>query len=549
MMESLENLLRGKLGPLGRRDLFRGGALSAFGSMLGLLSGTAPRASAAPSTGLRVGDDIYESIGVRPLINCRGTLTVIGGSLELPEVRAAKHAAANHYAQLDELMEAISERLAELTRAEWGIVTSGCAAAMAHATAACVAGANPDLHVRIPDLSGFEKDEVIIPRESRNVYDAAIRSVGVRVIQPETVEEFEAAIGPRTAMAYIFANSRMEKGALTIDDVIRISTAHNVPVLVDAAAEMLTIPSTYLDRGATMVAYSGGKCIRGPQCAGLLLGRKDLVQAAWINSAPHHGYGRSMKVGKEEMIGMLMAVEMWVKRDHQAEWQKWLGWLDHIAERVSSIDGIETSLPREPREGLSNRSPSLRIQWDSEKLGISGGEVSELLYNGEPRIALRGGRGRRSGGGRSTQTGISITAYMMGEEDYKVVADRVREVLAVKRPPKPMPTARAPIADLTGIWDVEIEYISGKTTHRLSLDQDEGRISGIHEGDFVSRDLRGRVEGDKVTLNSWYLEVHGDQLLYNFSGKITGDTMAGELDLGEYLKAKWSASRHSSRRG
>ncbi len=548
-MQSWEGLLRGKLGSLGRRDLFRGGAFSALGSMLGMLGGTAPQASAAPSTGLRVGDDIYESIGVRPLINCRGTLTVIGGSLELPEVQAAKHAAASHYAQLDELMEAISKRLAELTKAEWGIVTSGCAAAMAHATAACVAGANPDLHVRIPDLSGFEKDEVIIPKESRNVYDSAIRSVGVRIIQPETAEEFEAAIGPRTAMSYVFANSRMEEGALTIDDVIRISNAHDVPVLVDAAAEMLTTPSVYLKRGATMVAYSGGKCIRGPQCAGLLLGRKDLVQAAWINSAPHHGYGRAMKVGKEEMIGMLMAVEMWVKRDHEAEWQKWLGWLDHIGERVSSINGIETSLPREPRAGLSNRSPSLRIQWDSETLGISGREVSELLYDGEPRIALRGGRGRPSGGGSSTQTGISITAYMMGEQDYKVVADRVHEVLAVERPRKAVPTVRPPEADLTGIWDVEIEYTSGKTTHRLSLDQDEGRITGIHEGDFVSRDLRGTVEGDRVTLNSWYLEVHGDQLLYNFSGQIVDDKMSGELDLGEYLKAKWSASRHSSWRG
>lgn len=549
MLKAWESVLRGRLGTLRRRDLFQGGAFSAFGTMLSLLGGSAPRAKAA--TGLAVGENIYESIGVRPLINCRGTLTVIGGSLELPQVRAAKEAAAGHYAQLDELMEAISKRLAELTKAEWGIVTSGCAAAMAHATAACVAGANPDLHVRIPDLTGFEKDEVIIPKESRNVYDSAIRSVGVRIIQPETAEEFEAAVGPRTAMAYIFANSRMERGKLTIDDVIRICNARDVPVLIDAAAETPTIPNTYLERGATMVAYSGGKCIRGPQCAGLLLGRKDLVQAAWINSAPHHGYGRAMKVGKEEMIGMLMAVEMWVKRDHEGEWQKWLEWLDHIAERVSSIDGVETSIRREPGQGLSNRSPSLRIQWDSEKLAITGAEVSNVLYNGEPRIALRGGRGRRSDSGRGspTSTGISITAYMMGEEDYKVVGDRVFEVLAAERRPKPASPKRPPAADLSGVWDVEIEYISGKAIHTLSLRQKDGQIAGIHEGDFVSRDLRGTVEGNEVALNSWYLEVHGDQLLYNFEGTIDGDKMSGELDLGEYLKAKWWAVRHSSRRG
>lgn len=138
---------------------------------------------------------------------------------------------------------------------------------------------------------------------------------------------------------------------------------------------------------------------------------------------------------------------------------------------------------------------------------------------------------------------------MMGEQDYKVVADSVYEVLAAKRQPKPVPAPRPPAADLTGIWDVEIEYVSGKTVRTLSLDQKEGRITGMHDGDFVSRDPRCTVDGDKVTLDSWYLEVHGDQLLYNFEGTIADNKMSGELDLGEYLKAKWSASRHSSGRG
>ena len=177
--------------------------------------------------------------------------------------------------------------------------------------------------------------------------------------------------------------------------------------------------------------------------------------------------------------------------------------------------------------------------------------MSDVLYNSEPRIALRGGRRRRSsaGSGSPAATSISITAYMMGEEDYKVVADRVFEVLAAKRQPKPAPSQRPPAADLSGIWDVKIEYISGETVHTVSLHQKGGRITGTHEGDFVSRQLRGTVEGDTVSLRSWYLEVHGDQLLYNFSGQIAGDKMSGELDLGEYLKAKWSASRRSSRRG
>ena len=216
--------------------------------------------------------DVYKAIGVRPLINGRGTFTIIGGSTELPEVRAAKSAANQQYVQLDELMDAIGQRLAELTHAEWGMVSAGCAAAMSHATAACIAGGNPDLHVRIPNLAGFEKDEVIIPTHSRNVYDAAIRAVGVRIIEVDTPEALELAIGPRTAMIYIFAGPRNDSGPMSTEAICRIAKPHNVPVLVDAAAEILTIPNVHLQRGATLVAYSGGKYIRGPQSAGLLLG-------------------------------------------------------------------------------------------------------------------------------------------------------------------------------------------------------------------------------------------------------------------------------------
>src|SRR5215831_4893544 len=205
MFDAMKSLFERYSGGLNRRDLFRNGGLLA---LPGLLRGT--KAAAAPpiAEGLRLGPDIYQSIGVRPLINCRGTLTIVGGSLELPEVRAAKDAAAQHFVQLDELMEAIGKRLAELTGAEWGVVTAGCAAALAHATAACVAGGNPDRHVRIPNLAGFPRDEVVIPAHSRNVYDAAVRSVGVRVVEVGTLEELEAAFGPRTAMVYIFAGPR-----------------------------------------------------------------------------------------------------------------------------------------------------------------------------------------------------------------------------------------------------------------------------------------------------------------------------------------------------
>jgi len=536
----MRNILS-SLAALNRRDLFRTGGLLALPAFLH----RRPAAAAPVTSGLQVGPDIYRSIGIRPLINCRGTLTIVGGSLELPEVRAAKEAAAQQYVHLDEMMDAIGKRLADLTGAEWGIVTSGCAAAIAHATAACVAGANPDLHVRIPNLGGFSKDEVIIPKQFRTVYDAAVRSVGVKVVEIETADQLEAALGsPRVAMMYYYAG-RISSGPLSLEPVAAMARKRSVPVFVDAAAENLTIPNVHLQQGATLVGYSGGKSLRGPQCAGLLLGRKDLVQAAWMHSAPHHGYGRSMKVGKEEAIGMLMAVEMWVRRDHDAEWKMWLSWLDNISKRVTSITGVTADI-RQPR-GLSNHSPGLTIRWDPVKFGVTGEEVSDHLYTTEPRIALGGGR---VGGGADGQTSISISASMMQPGNDKVVADRIHEILSTPRPPKPPYTSRPPVVDLSGVWDVHIDFIAGSTQHTLSIKQNGNRLAGVHQGDFVGRDLSGSIDGDAVRMYSNIPEnATGDHLEFTFSGAISGDTMSGQLDTAEYFKAKWVAKRHTPRSG
>jgi L-seryl-tRNA(Ser) seleniumtransferase len=522
---------------LSRREWFRRWSLV---SLPALLPG---RFFAAPAAaqGLRVGDNLYQSIGVRPLINARGTFTIISGSLMLPEVRAAMDAAARHHVHLDELAEAVGARLAELTKAEWGMVASGCAAALTHATAACVAGGNPDLHIRIPNLQGFPKDEVIIPRHSRNVYDAAVRAVGVRVVEVDTIEDLESALGPKTAMIYILAGPEADKSPLNTRAVAQIARPKGVPILVDAAAEVLTVPNVHLESGAALVGYSGGKCLRGPQSAGLLLGRKDLVRAAWVHSAPHHGFARSMKVGKEEAMGMLMAVELWVKRDHEAEWNRWVSGLDHISKRVSAIDGVTTSV--EQPVGLSNRTPSLMIRWDRAKLGISGRAVARQLLETEPRIATPGGRG----GANSTQTGISITPYQMSPGEEKIVADRLYALLS--NPPRQEPEqSNPPAADVSGRWDVHIEYAAGKSDHALHLRQQGNRIEGTHQGEFVSRDLAGTIEGDSIQMTSTYTERHGDSLMFTFAGRIAGNEIAGTLDMGEYLTGKWTARRHEYRR-
>jgi uncharacterized pyridoxal phosphate-dependent enzyme len=529
-----------------RRELFRRSALLTVPALL-----RSDRAAAADgdqvagaAQGLRAGKDVYRSIGVRPLINARGTFTIISGSLMLPEVRAAMDAAAQQHVHLDELMAAIGARLAELTKAEWGMVSSGCSAGLTHATAACVAGGNPDLHVRIPNLSGFPKDEVVIPRHSRNVYDAAIRAVGVRVVEVATGEELEAAFGPRTAMVYILAGPNADTGPLSTRAIAAVARQKQVPVLVDAAAEILTVPNVHLENGATLVGYSGGKCLRGPQSAGLLLGRKELVQAAWVHSAPHHGFSRSMKVGKEEAIGMLMAVEMWTRRDHKAEWSRWLSWLDDIAKQVTKIDGVTTSVTE--TQELSNRTPSLVIRWDPKRLGITGAAVARHLMDTEPRITTPGGRDRDG------ESSISITPYQMAAGDEKIVAERLYATLS--HPPAPAQPAAAaaaapPVVDLSGQWEVRIEYLAGTSTHTLHLRQVGARVEGTHQGDFVSRDLTGTIDGSRVQLSSAYTERHGDSLSFRFTGTIAGDTMAGTLDMGEYLAAKWTAKRHDYRRG
>jgi L-seryl-tRNA(Ser) seleniumtransferase len=248
-----------------------------------------------------------------------------------------------------------------------------------------------------------------------------------------------------------------------------------------------------------------------------------------------------MKVGKEEAIGMLTAVEMWVKRDHTAEWNRWMAWLDSIAARVSSIDGVTTSITKTIE--LSNRTPSLTIRWDRTRIGISGADLARHLLDTEPRIATPGGRDR------GDEASISITPYQMASGEEKIVADKIYAALSKAPPQATAQHVAAPASDLSGQWDVQIEYIASASTHTLHLKQTGNRLVGSHQGDFVSRDLTGTIEGTTVQLTSSYTERHGDALSFRFTGSVERDAMAGTLDMGEYLTAKWTAKKHDYARG
>jgi uncharacterized pyridoxal phosphate-dependent enzyme len=518
-----------------RRDIIKSLTILPFaGSLLPLES-----IMAGPKGPLVTGPNIYQSIGVEPVINCVGTYTIIGGSLERPEVVQAMHDASGFFVQYDELAFGVGQRLANITGAEWGMVSAGCAAGMKHVTAACVTGGNPEKLVRIPDLTGFEKTEVVIPRNARNAYDHSIRNIGVKIVTVNTPEELGKALNSRTAMIYLMANNDLlPDQPFSLESVAAMAKPLNIPILVDAAAEDLTIPNVHLQRGATIVAYSGGKAICGPQCAGLLIGKKDILMSAWQASSPHHGAGRDNKVGKEEMLGMLAAVEAWVKRDHVEKMNTWHTYLGTISKRLSTISGVKAEI-REPR-GLSNHSPSLVITWDAEKLNITGQDVAENLAVNKPRIAVHSSYKDEAG-----NTSITISSGQMQPGNDKVVADRIFGVLSVSYPkPKEM---TPPVANIVGRWDVDIEFFSSKSQHTFFVEEQDGNwIQGAHKGDFTTRDMAGILDGDQIKLSSAERQI-ADNVPFLFYGTVAGDKMTGQIYMGEYITAKFTAARHSQK--
>lgn len=500
-----------------RRDIFRGLGTGLFTA----IAAKFPLRSASKTT-----SHVYDRIGVRPMVNCKGTYTIISGSQTLPEVKQAMDEASRYYVNLDELMQAVGARLAELTKAEWGIVTAGCAAALTNATAACLAGADPEKMQRLPDLTGL-RNEVVIPRPSRNVYDHAVRMAGVKTVTTETREDFLAALRPSTAMVMLLGET-MPRHPMKLEEIAEAAHQRGIPVLVDAAAERPTIPDTYLTKGADLVAYSGGKCMRGPQCAGLLLGRKDLVKAAWINSAPHHAFGRSLKVGKEEIMGMLAAVEAWTKRNHDAEWKQWESWLDTIRRSVEKVPGVTTSkiMP----EGPSNYAPQLRISFDSAQIGATGTEMAEALLAGEPRVIIH-----------ANARSLTVMPYMMMPGDDRIAAEKVSAIL--RKPPKREASPAVPAGtSITGTWDLHIDFVRGDAEHKLILEDSDGRIGGEHRGLFLAGTVRGTREGGRVRLTASH-RYEGTSIGYSFDGSLKDGSMSGTVDLGEYGKAKFTARR------
>src|SRR6266478_5257554 len=335
---------------------------------------------AASVSGFGATGNVYEELGLTTVINGQGTMTVLGGSLMRPEVEAVMALAGRHFVSVPELEVAAGKRIAEMLKLPEGygaIVTSGAAAAMQSGLAGILTGDNPKFIEQLPDLSGM-KSEVIIQKSHRNPFDHQLRSTGAKLVEVETREDVRKAVNPKTAMMH-FTNFANAAGQIKVEEWAKLAKELHVPSFIDAAADTPPVSHLwdYTVMGYDLAAFSGGKAIRGPQCAGLLIGRKDLVANALLNNSPHEDtLGRSQKVGKEEIIGMVKALESYLKDDHDALTKEWWRRLDSISAEITRITGVSTSFSV---PDIANHVPHLEIHWDPRHISLEPADAVRQL--------------------------------------------------------------------------------------------------------------------------------------------------------------------------
>jgi len=411
---------------LNRRNFFlRSSLTGALAAIPGVQRLAAMAAKSAPDS-----TEVYTRIGLRPIINASGTYTHLGGSLMPPEVIDAMNDAAKHYVPIRDLTVAAGDRIAKLTGSEAALVTTGAAGAIFVGTCACIGGDDPDKMKRMPFTEGM-KNEVVVQKLHNTGWTRQCEAAGARMVEVEYKDQLERAITGKTAMIYfLVADKHFGKfrdqldapgGKVSLEECIAISKATRVPLLVDAAAELPPPEnlSFYTKQGADLVAFSGGKGLRGPQNAGVLLGRKDLIEMAMLYQSPYMGLGRDLKVSKETMIGMLAALERYLKVDHEAEWNFWKSQVDLIKREMEKVPGVETGyVPKE----ITNHVPRLWVRWDEKAFNFSRDDCFKALEEGEPSVvALR------------TPLGVTVVTWMMAPGEEVIVARRLKELLEKAR--------------------------------------------------------------------------------------------------------------------
>jgi uncharacterized pyridoxal phosphate-dependent enzyme len=374
-------------------------------------------AQAPPAAAATQGRDICKELGVRTFINAGGTYTTMTASCPPPEVQAAMNVASKQFMMLDELQDKVGQRLATLLRCEAAMVSAGCSSAMMLGTAACVAGADAARVGRLPDTTGM-KNEVVFQVGHRPGYHA-LQSVGVKFVQVANRQELENAINDKTAMMF-FLNHNADRAPIKHEEFIQIAKAKNIPTMIDAAADVPPVDNLYRFQriGFDLVCFSGGKGLRGPQSTGLLLGRKDLIAAARRNNNPNNGVGRTNKVTKDCIVGLLVAVESFINRDQDATWREWEQRCNRITQALAAYQDVRTTINV---PAIANHVPHLQITWDATRRGVTPQQVRTRLRQGNPSIELAPNGG---GGGL-----ITVGVWMMDPGDDAIVAERLRVVL------------------------------------------------------------------------------------------------------------------------
>ena len=412
-----------------RRKMLGKGAQAALAGAVASCTAPALKAAETASAPPPKGVDYYQKLGVTPFINAAGTYTTLSASTMPDEVQAAIALASQHPVNLLELHDAAGAYLAKRLKCGGALVTAGAAAALTVGMAACVTLGNKDAILNIPtDMSGL-KNEIIVQSAHRYDYDHALRNCGTRFVEVQTLDDYEKAFNDKTVMCHFF--NAAEGGKISREDWIRVAHQHNVPCFNDAAADVPPISNlwNYTQMGFDLVTFSGGKGLRGPQCTGLLLGRKDLIDAAKLNNSPYSNtVGRGMKVAKEEIVGLVAAVDYFLNQTDaglEAEFQKRA---DLIAAKLKPLPTVKTQsfIPE-----VANHVPHLLVTYDPNRIEISATEVMKKLRSGAPRIELNPGTGGAPAsaglpGGANT---IIVGVWMLQPGEDSIVADRLYDTL------------------------------------------------------------------------------------------------------------------------
>lgn len=364
--------------------------------------------------------DILKELGIRTFVNAAGTYTAMTASLMHDEVVETIKQVSTQFAMLDEVQDKVGEKIATLCHAEAATVTAGCWSALVLGTAGVLTGMDMKKVAQLPDIAGM-KAEVIVQKGHNVGYVHALKNTGAIIVEIETVQELEKAINEKTAMMW-FLNTYAPFGKIQHEEWVAIAKKHKIPTMIDMAADVPPVSNLwkYNELGFDLVCVSGGKAMRGPQSAGILMGRKDLIAAARLSAPPRGGnIGRGMKVNKEEVLGMYIALEKYINQDHDAEWKMWESKIDTIAQAVASIEGVSTEVSVPP---IANHTPLLFIKWDESKVKTTNKELMIKLRNGNPSIEVM-----------ANGTGINITVFMLQVGEERIVAKRIKEELLLAK--------------------------------------------------------------------------------------------------------------------